>query len=77
VIFFVATAYLLGRQYFELAPCVSIPPTGPRRCARPTRSRCSAPAWLIAAFVSVPILNLATPLFGTALMVHVHQADCS
>jgi len=23
--------------------------------------------------VSIPILNLATPLFGTALMVHVHK----
>src|SRR5215510_9036344 len=28
---------------------------------------------LIAAFVSIPIVNLATPLFGMALMVHVHH----
>jgi CysZ protein len=28
---------------------------------------------LIAAFVSVPIVNLATPLFAMALMVHVHK----
>ena len=28
---------------------------------------------LIAAFVSIPIVNLAAPLFGTALMVHVHK----
>jgi uncharacterized protein involved in cysteine biosynthesis len=27
----------------------------------------------IAAFVSIPIVNLATPLFGTAMMVHVHK----
>ena len=27
----------------------------------------------IAAFVSIPILNLATPLFGTAFMVHMHK----
>ena len=27
----------------------------------------------IAGFVSIPILNLATPLFGIALMVHVHK----
>jgi uncharacterized protein involved in cysteine biosynthesis len=27
----------------------------------------------IAAFVSIPIVNLATPLFGMAFMVHVHQ----
>ena len=27
----------------------------------------------IAAFVSIPVLNLATPLFATAFMVHVHK----
>jgi hypothetical protein len=28
---------------------------------------------LIAAFVSIPILNLATPLFGTAFMVRLYK----
>jgi CysZ protein len=28
---------------------------------------------LIAAFVSIPIVNLATPLFAMPLMVHVHK----
>jgi CysZ protein len=28
---------------------------------------------LIAGFVSIPIVNLATPLFAMALMVHVHK----
>ena len=28
---------------------------------------------LIAAFVSIPIVNLATPLFGMAMMVHLHK----
>jgi uncharacterized protein involved in cysteine biosynthesis len=28
---------------------------------------------LIAGFVSIPIINLATPLFGMALMVHMHK----
>ena len=27
----------------------------------------------IAAFVSIPIVSLATPLFAMALMVHVHM----
>ena len=27
----------------------------------------------IAAFVSIPILNLATPIFAMAFMVHVHK----
>ena len=28
---------------------------------------------LIAMFVSIPIVNLATPLFAMAMMVHVHK----
>jgi uncharacterized protein involved in cysteine biosynthesis len=28
---------------------------------------------VIAAFVAIPIVNLATPLFGMALMVHIHK----
>jgi uncharacterized protein involved in cysteine biosynthesis len=28
---------------------------------------------IIAAFVSIPVVNLATPLFGMALMVHMHK----
>ena len=28
---------------------------------------------IIAAFVSIPIVNLATPLFGMAFMVHLHK----
>ena len=27
----------------------------------------------VAAFVSIPILNLATPIFAMAFMVHVHK----
>jgi uncharacterized protein involved in cysteine biosynthesis len=27
----------------------------------------------VAAFVSIPIINLATPIFGMAFMVHVHK----
>jgi uncharacterized protein involved in cysteine biosynthesis len=28
---------------------------------------------MIAAFVSVPILNFATPVFAMAFMVHIHK----
>ncbi|RUY76409.1 cysteine biosynthesis protein CysZ, partial [Mesorhizobium sp. M7A.F.Ca.CA.003.01.2.1] len=29
---------------------------------------------LIAAFLAVPLLNLLTPLFAAAMMVHLHKA---
>ena len=54
-------------------PCGFIRRPRPRRCARRTEARCSLAGLLIAAFVSIPIVNLATPLFGMAFMVHVHK----
>ena len=73
VIFFLATAYILGREYFELAAMRFRPPDE----AKALRKRYATTVYLgglfIAGFVSIPIVNLATPLFAMALMVHVHK----
>jgi uncharacterized protein involved in cysteine biosynthesis len=73
VLFFLATAWLLGRVYFELAAMRFRPPLD----ARSVRKRNAATVYIgglvIAAFVSIPIVNLATPLFAMAFMVHVHK----
>ncbi len=73
VIFFFATAYLLGRQYFELAAMRFHPPAEARALRKAHQGTVFVAGMLIAAFVSIPIVNLATPLFGTAFMVHVHK----
>ena len=44
-----------------------------RGCARRTAAPCSSPAPSLAGLVLVPVLNLLPPLFGVALMVHVHK----
>jgi CysZ protein len=73
VAFFIATAWLLGREYFELA-AVRFRPVAEARALRQRHQAAVLTAGLfIAAFVSIPILNLATPLFGVTLMVHVHK----
>jgi CysZ protein len=73
VIFFLATAYILGRQYFEMAAMRFRPADE----AKLLRKRCAALVYvgglIITAFVSIPIVNLATPIFAMALMVHVHK----
>ena len=73
VIFFLATAYILGREYFELAAMR----LRPRAEAKALRRRNAAMVYVgglfIAAFVSIPIVNLATPLFTMAFMVHLHK----
>ena len=73
VAFFAANAYLLGREYFELAAgrFRPMPEAAQMRAAhRPTVLLAGA---LLAGLVVVPVLNLVTPLFGIALMVHVHK----
>jgi len=73
IIFFLATAYLLGREYFELAAMRFHPVEEAKRLRRIHRGTVFTAGCFIAAFVSIPIVNLATPLFGTAFMVHIHK----
>jgi uncharacterized protein involved in cysteine biosynthesis len=73
VIFFLATAWLLGREYFELAAMRFRPPAEARALRKQNAATVYVGGLLIAAFVSIPIVNLATPLFAMGLMVHVHK----
>ena len=73
VIFFLATAYILGREYFELAAMRFRPPDEAKALRRRNATSVFIAGLFIAAFVSIPIVNLATPLFAMAFMVHVHK----
>jgi CysZ protein len=73
LVFFIATAWLLGKQYFELAAMRFRPPAEAKLMRKDNAATVFAAGVLIAAFVSIPIANLATPLFGMALMVHIHK----
>jgi CysZ protein len=73
VIFFLATAWLLGRIYFELAAMRFHSPNETKALRRRNAATVYVGGLLIALFVSIPIINLATPLFAMALMVHLHK----
>ncbi len=73
VIFFLATAWLLGRVYFELAALRFRAPGEARALRKNNAATVYLAGLLIAAFVSIPVVNLATPLFATALMVHTYK----
>jgi CysZ protein len=64
---------LLGREYFELAAMRHHPLDKAKQLRRSHQNTVFLAGSLIAAFVLIPIVNLATPLFGMALMVHVHH----
>jgi uncharacterized protein involved in cysteine biosynthesis len=72
-ILFFAAAYLLSREYFELAAMRFRPAEEARALRKRHQVMVFSAGLLIACFVSIPILNLATPLFGMALMVHMHK----
>ena len=73
VIMFVATAYLLSREYFLLAAMRFRSPAEAKDMRRAHRTSIMFAGLPIALFVSIPIVNLATPLFAMAMMVHVHK----
>ena len=73
VIMFFAAAYLLGREYFLLAAMRFRTPDEAKAMRRAHRTTVFIAGTLIAMFVMIPIVNLATPLFAMALMVHMHK----
>jgi CysZ protein len=73
LILFVANSYLLGRNFFELAAMRFYPPFEAKLLRRRNAGYVFLGGMLIALFVSVPILNLATPVFAMALMVRLHK----
>lgn len=73
IAFFIANAYLLGREYFELAAMRFRSVEEAKAMRREHAATVFSAGLIIAAFVSIPIVNLATPVFGMALMVHMHK----
>lgn len=74
VIFLVANGYLLGREYFELAALRHRPKPQVTALRRVHRGRVFLAGLAIAGVVAIPVVNLLTPLFATALMVHLHKS---
>ena len=72
--FFIVNGYLLGREFFEFA---AMRFRGEEE-ARALRWQYAGTVFLsglvVAAFLAVPLLNLLTPLFAAAMMVHLHKA---
>lgn len=74
IIFLVANGYLLGREYFELAAMRFRSKADVKALRRANGGRVFLAGLVIAGLLAVPVLNLLTPLFATALMVHLHKA---
>lgn len=73
IAFFLATAYLLGREYFRIAAVRVQPIRDADAMWRDNRWEIVTAGLFIAGFVLIPIVNFTTPLFGTAFMVHYQK----
>ena len=68
-----ANAYLLGREYFELAAMRFHSGAQARALRRQHAGLVFLYGAMIAVFVAIPLINLLTPLFATTLMARLHK----
>ena len=73
LVLFVANAWLLGREYFELAAMRFRSPAEAKLLRKQHAGYLFGAGLIIALFVSIPVVNLATPLFAMTFMVHLHK----
>ena len=71
--FFVVNGYLLGREFFEFAAMRHMPQAEAKALRRRYSGTVFLAGLLIAAIVSVPLLNLLTPFLAAAMMVHLFK----
>jgi CysZ protein len=73
IVLFLANSYLLGREYFELAAMRFRPPHEAKAMRIKNAPTVFLAGMVIALFVSIPVVNLATPIFAMTFMVHMHK----
>lgn len=73
IAFFVANGYLLGREYFQFIAMRFMSEREAIALRKAHGTTILLGGFLIAGFLAIPLLNLLTPLFATALMVHVFK----
>ncbi|MBX4335305.1 sulfate transporter family protein [Bartonella raoultii] len=73
IAFYMINGYLFGREYFLFAAYRFRSEQEARAFLRIHYATVFGAGLLIALFVSIPFLNLTTPLFAAALMTHLHK----
>lgn len=73
VAFFIVNAYLLSREFFEFAAMRFRPEAEAKALRQAHRGTVFTAGLVIALLLAVPLINLLTPLFAAAMMVHLHK----
>ncbi|MEM7168665.1 MAG: EI24 domain-containing protein [Pseudomonadota bacterium] len=72
-VFYLFNGYLLGREYFELVAVRRVELTDSNSLRRSHRGRLLLAGMIIAFLLTIPLINLFTPIIATAFMLHVFQ----
>lgn len=73
VAFLLANTFLLGREYFTIAAGRFLAPQEIAALRENNRFAVYFAGFMMALLMSIPLVNLFTPVFGTALFVHVYK----
>jgi CysZ protein len=63
--------YLVSREYFELVAQRRLDPQTAARLRQQYRGRLQMAGVLLTLLMTIPLVNLLTPIVGTAFIVHV------
>ena len=73
VLFYLLNGYLLGREYFEMVAVRRLDLAATKRLRRDFRGRVILAGAVITFLLTIPLVNLVTPIIATAFMLHVFE----
>lgn len=73
VLFYLLNGYLLGREYFELVSLRRLALPESRSLRRRFRGKVILAGVVITFLLTIPLVNLVTPIIATAFMLHVFE----
>ncbi|GAB4224854.1 MAG: sulfate transporter family protein [Kiloniellaceae bacterium] len=73
VLFYLLNGYLLGREYFEMVAVRRLDMPATKRLRRDNRGRVIMAGAVITFLLTIPLVNLITPIIATAFMLHIFE----
>jgi uncharacterized protein involved in cysteine biosynthesis len=73
LLFYLLNGYLLGREYFEMVAVRRLEPAATKRLRRDFRGRVILAGAVITFLLTIPLVNLVTPIVATAFMLHIFE----
>ena len=74
VLYYILNGYLVSREYFELVALRRMEPPAASHMRKINKGRLLFAGIIITFLLTIPIVNLLTPVIATAFMVHVFHS---